>query len=65
MVMEASYRKMGGKRSPETLCISNIPQIVSSIQHSVFIMDDTLSQISENHKFIAGQDNYMCKNLAF
>ena len=56
---------MGGKRSPETLCTSNIPQIVSSIQHSVFIMDDTLSQISETHKTHAGHDNYMCKNFTF
>ena len=50
---------MGGKRSPEILCISCTPQIVRSIQHSVFIMDDTLSQISQTHKMNAGQDNYM------
>jgi hypothetical protein len=48
MVIEASYRKMGGKRSPETLCVSNLLRIVSSITQYLYNVLHAVTDFGES-----------------
>jgi hypothetical protein len=57
--MTTSHLKTGVKPTPETLCISNIPQTMDNVQHNVPIMNQsssktfyiiTKTQASTNHK---------------
>jgi hypothetical protein len=40
---------MGVEPTPETSCISSIPQAMDNIQHSFPVMNQPLSQTLQNH----------------
>jgi hypothetical protein len=43
-IITTNHLKTGAEPTPETSCISNIPQTISNVQHSVYIMIRPLSQ---------------------